>query len=35
MFIYNCRICTIIYFYLLATINKPIKTNHKKKKKEM
>ena len=32
-FIYNCCICITIYFYLLAIINKPIKTNHKKKNK--
>ena len=31
MFVHNCRICTIIYFYLLEAINKPTKTNHKKK----
>ena len=30
LFIYNCCICITIYFYLLAIINKPIKTNHKK-----
>ena len=35
MFIYNCRICIIVYFHLLAIINKPIKTKNKKNKRNV